>query len=80
MSIVTAETIVIARAKLTAAASRRLIEALNSELSGAYSEPGATMNEPPSHALRWQSRPSRGPGRLAWRVRRLQIISRPLAG
>lgn len=37
----TAATITIARAELTAEASHRLIEALNAELSGAYSEPGA---------------------------------------
>jgi len=38
----TPETIVIARAELTADASRALIESLNAELRGVYSEPGAT--------------------------------------
>lgn len=37
-----AETITIARAPLSAEVSRDLIAALNAELSGAYSEPGAT--------------------------------------
>ncbi len=36
-----AETITIARAELTADVSRSLIQALNAELRGAYSEPGA---------------------------------------
>jgi putative acetyltransferase len=34
--------VVIARTELTAEASRKLIDALNAELSGAYPEPGAT--------------------------------------
>ena len=37
-----AEPIAIHRADLTADASRRLIDALNAELTGAYPEPGAT--------------------------------------
>jgi GNAT superfamily N-acetyltransferase len=36
------ETITIARAELTADVSRALIDSLNSELRGVYSEPGAT--------------------------------------
>ncbi len=38
----TSETITIARADLTAEVSRALIRSLNDELSGVYSEPGAT--------------------------------------
>src|SRR5438477_2136952 len=38
----TSETITIARAELTDAASRTLIESLNAELRGRYPEPGAT--------------------------------------
>ena len=38
----TSETITIARAELTADVSRALIDSLNAELRGAYSEPGAT--------------------------------------
>lgn len=41
----TSETITIARADLTAEASRALIRSLNDELSGLYSEPGATHFE-----------------------------------
>ena len=36
------ETITIARAELTADVSRALIDSLNAELTGVYSEPGAT--------------------------------------